>query len=182
MIFITVGTHEQPFDRLVKEVDRLKRENVIREDVFIQTGYSTYKPQACAYREFIRFDEMMHRIEEADIVITHGGTGSIMLVLYHQKIPVVVPRQKKHREHIDDHQVLFCKTMVSKQKILAVYETGELGPTLSGYWQQVQQLHRREDRNEPKKEPGLHAFRADENAALFARRLNEICLDLVRKT
>ena len=41
MIFVTVGTHEQPFNRLVKAVDELKKDGVIVEKVIIQTGYST---------------------------------------------------------------------------------------------------------------------------------------------
>ncbi|HEV1925494.1 TPA: multidrug MFS transporter, partial [Streptococcus pneumoniae] len=36
MIFVTVGTHEQQFDRLIKEVDYLKKENLIQDEVFIQ--------------------------------------------------------------------------------------------------------------------------------------------------
>ena len=35
MIFVTVGTHEQPFNRLVKCVDDLKRDGLIKEDVII---------------------------------------------------------------------------------------------------------------------------------------------------
>ena len=42
MIFVTVGTHEQPFNRLVEKMDSLVAEGVIREPVMIQTGYSTY--------------------------------------------------------------------------------------------------------------------------------------------
>ncbi|HHK7668656.1 TPA: multidrug MFS transporter, partial [Streptococcus pneumoniae] len=34
MIFVTVGTHEQQFDRLIKEVDYLKKENLIQDEVF----------------------------------------------------------------------------------------------------------------------------------------------------
>ena len=45
MIFVTVGTHEQPFDRLVKAIDELKRDQLITDDIFIQTGYSTYSPK-----------------------------------------------------------------------------------------------------------------------------------------
>ena len=44
MIFVTVGTHEQPFNRLVKAIDKLKKDGVITEDVIMQTGYSTYEP------------------------------------------------------------------------------------------------------------------------------------------
>ena len=47
MIFVTVGTHEQPFNRLVKAIDKLKKDGVITEDVIMQTGYSTYEPKYC---------------------------------------------------------------------------------------------------------------------------------------
>ncbi len=178
MIFVTVGTHEQPFDRLVQEIDRLKAEKLIPGEVFIQTGYSSYKPVSCEYNDFIRFDEMMGRMEEADIVVTHGGTGSIMLVLYHGKIPVVVPRQKKYREHIDDHQVLFCKAMAARGKIIAVYETGDLGPALTDYHRWIQSLQRPVNQEDLHPGPGL---RVNPGAAFWARELNEICQRLGRK-
>ena len=47
--FVTVGTHEQQFNRLIKEVDRLKGEGFIQDDVFIQTGYSNYVPKFCKW-------------------------------------------------------------------------------------------------------------------------------------
>ena len=47
MIFVSVGTHEQPFNRLVKAVDDLKKDGVITDEVIIQTGFSTYKPKYC---------------------------------------------------------------------------------------------------------------------------------------
>ena len=48
MIFVTVGTHEQQFNRLIEYVDRLN----LDEDVFIQTGYSTYIPKNCRWNDF----------------------------------------------------------------------------------------------------------------------------------
>jgi UDP-N-acetylglucosamine transferase subunit ALG13 len=173
MIFVTVGTHEQSFDRLVQEIDRLRGNAIIQDDIFVQTGYSTYKPQFCEHKDFIRFDEMMARMTESEIVITHGGTGSIMLVLYHQKIPVVMPRQKKYHEHIDDHQVLFCKAMADKKKIIAAYETDDLGPAIKNYRQLAQQLQKQE------KEGDFQT--ASEKAGIYAQKLNDICLQLVKK-
>ena len=53
MIFVTVGTHEQPFDRLIKCVDELKRDNKIKENVIIQTGYSNYEPNIVNGKNYI---------------------------------------------------------------------------------------------------------------------------------
>ena len=52
MIFVTVGTHEQPFDRLVKYIDELVKVGEIKEEVVIQAGYSTYEPVHCKWRKF----------------------------------------------------------------------------------------------------------------------------------
>ena len=47
MIFVTVGTHEQSFNRLLKKIDELKKDGIIQEDVIMQTGFSTYEPKYC---------------------------------------------------------------------------------------------------------------------------------------
>ena len=57
MIFVTVGTHEQPFNRLIQEVDHLVETGVIKEEVFIQTGYSIYEPKFCQWSRLISFDQ-----------------------------------------------------------------------------------------------------------------------------
>lgn len=176
MIFVTVGTHEQPFDRLIKEIDRLKEKKIIRDEVFIQTGYSNYKPIYCQYKEFIKFNDMMSRMKKAKILITHGGTGSIMLGLYHQKIPIVMPRKKKYLEHIDDHQVLFCRTMESKRKILAVYEIDDLKTTLLNYSTLLQNI-KKEYKENVISEVGELKF--SDKADRFADKLQEICLHLL---
>ena len=173
MIFVTVGTHEQSFDRIVKAIDALKQKNMISQEVFIQTGYSSYRPRYCDHSDFIGFNRMIEQMQAADIVITHGGTGSIMLALYNQKIPVVMPRQKKYNEHIDDHQVHFCKKMESKGKIIAAYEVEDLEPAVSNYSQRVKELQKQGDEQE--------VGHLNERAGRFARELNEICTQLVKK-
>jgi UDP-N-acetylglucosamine transferase subunit ALG13 len=110
MIFVTLGTHGQPFDRLVKKVDQLAEKKSIADEVFIQIGPNyNYVPRFCHYKEFISFQEMESRLKEARIIIAHGGLGSIFQSLINNKVPIIVPRQKKYSEHVDDHQLLFSK-------------------------------------------------------------------------
>ena len=79
MIFVTVGTHEQSFRRLVECVDKLREKGVIKEEVFIQTGYTKdYKPKFCESKDFLEYDEMQECFKKARIIITHSGPGSIM--------------------------------------------------------------------------------------------------------
>jgi len=134
MIFVTVGTHEQAFNRLVEEVDKLKRENVIEDDVFIQTGYSTYEPKYCEWSKFVQFDDMKKYISEARIVITHGGPASFLSVLEYKKAPIVVPRKVKFDEHVNDHQLDFAmKIQNFGYNIIVVDEISDLEKTISDY-------------------------------------------------
>ena len=136
MIFVTVGTHEQPFDRSIREVDRLCMENTITEDVVMQTGYSTCQPHAacCKSEAFFAYDKMQELMRQADIVITHGGPASFIAPLQMGKVPIVVPRQSRYQEHVNDHQLLFCREVDKRQKtILLVEDIGQLGDTMLRY-------------------------------------------------
>lgn len=134
MIFVTVGTHEQPFDRLVKAVDELKKDNVITEDVIIQTGFSTYEPEYCKWSKFIPYQDMIKNVEAARIVITHGGPASFIMPLQIGKTPIVVPRQHQFEEHVNDHQVEFARNVAERMgSIIPVEDIGELEKIITNY-------------------------------------------------
>lgn len=142
MIFVTVGTHEQPFNRLIEEVDRLKGEGAFEDDVIIQRGYSTYDPKYCTCYDLIPYEDMQKYNREARIVITHGGPASFLDVLALGKVPIVVPRQAKFNEHINDHQLEFCRE-VSKRlnNIIIVEDISELGNSIVNYEKIVDSLN-----------------------------------------
>lgn len=133
MIFITVGTHEQGMDRLLIEIDRLIEDGIIEEKVFAQIGYSRYKPKYYEYEEMIGYDDMDSYIKNSEIVITHGGPGSIFHPLQYGKIPIVVPRNPKFNEHVDNHQILFAKRLEKNKKIISVYEIKKLQECILNY-------------------------------------------------
>ena len=54
MIFVTVGTHEQQFNRLIRHIDNLKKSKDIKDEVFIQTGYSDYVPKFCKWKKILK--------------------------------------------------------------------------------------------------------------------------------
>ncbi len=134
MIFVTVGTHEQPFDRLIREVDALKTNRKIEDEVIMQTGFSTYEPEHCKWSKLIPYEEMRKNIEKADIVITHGGPASFMAPLQAGKVPIVVPRQKCYGEHVNDHQLEFCRAVEQRVgNIILVEDVGELYEKITNY-------------------------------------------------
>jgi UDP-N-acetylglucosamine transferase subunit ALG13 len=134
MIFVTVGTHEQQFNRLIEEVDRLKGEGIIDDEVIMQTGYSTYEPKYCEYKKLLAYNKMQKYIEQARIVITHGGPASFIAPLQIGKIPIVVPRQKQYDEHVNDHQLEFCRSVAQRMgNIIVVEEIGKLRENIVNY-------------------------------------------------
>lgn len=134
MIFVTVGTHEQPFNRLIKAIDELKRDGVITEEVIIQSGFSTYEPKYCQWSKLIPYQQMIKNVEDARIVITHGGPASFVMPLQIGKTPIVVPRQKKYDEHVNDHQVEFARNVAERMgTIIPVEDISDLGKIIKNY-------------------------------------------------
>lgn len=134
MIFVTVGTHEQPFNRLIKKVDELVANGSIQEEVIMQTGFSTYKPEHCKWQKMMSFDEMQQNLKNARIVITHGGPSSFIEALQFGKVPIVVPRQEKFHEHVNNHQVDFTKLIAKRMNnIIPVYDIDDLKQTIDNY-------------------------------------------------
>lgn len=134
MIFVTVGTHEQPFNRLVKYMDMMKKYGRISEDIIIQTGFSTYEPQFCEWSKLYPYEKMTELVSEARIVITHGGPSSFIMPLQIGKIPIVVPRQLKYNEHVNNHQVEFSNAVAERQgNIIVVEDIKKLEKTILNY-------------------------------------------------
>ena len=134
MIFVTVGTHEQPFNRLIRYIDKRKEKGLIREEVIIQTGYSTYEPRYCRFSKLFPYSEMCRFVKEARIVITHGGPSSFIMPLQEGKIPIVVPRQKRYGEHVNNHQLEFCRAIEERSgNIIVVEEVRELKRAILRY-------------------------------------------------
>lgn len=105
MIFVTVGSRQYPFDRLFRKLDELVEKGEIPSEVFAQTGTSTYLPKGFPHTDFLTPDEFNSQIAKADLVLTHGASGSIMKALNAGKGVVTVSRLAKYGEHINDHQI-----------------------------------------------------------------------------
>lgn len=132
MIFVTVGTHEQQFNRLVEYMDKWARNH--DEKVIIQTGFSTYVPQNCEWHKILPYCEMKKNVEDARVIITHGGPSSFIAALQIGKIPIVVPRRKDYGEHVNDHQIEFCRQIAERKRtIMLVEDVFELENAIEKY-------------------------------------------------
>jgi len=78
VIFATVGT-TLPFDELVREVDRLRAEEMLEEHVVCQIGNGAYEPRHC---EWFRFKPSIDQLaRNASVVVCHGGTGTVLQMI-----------------------------------------------------------------------------------------------------
>jgi UDP-N-acetylglucosamine transferase subunit ALG13 len=128
MIFVTVGSRNYPFDRLFKKLDALYEEGVLTDSMFAQIGTATYKPKYYEYKKFISQEEFQIKINQADIVVTHGASGSIMKALNARKKVIAVTRLEKYGEHIDDHQIQNNEAFSSNKYVLMTdLELDDLG-------------------------------------------------------
>lgn len=131
MIFVTVGTHERGFKRLIKAVDDLVDLGKIKEKVIVQTGYTDYTPKNCEWFKFTDYDSIVELCKKSSIVISHGGIGSIITPLELGKIVLAVPRLKKFNEHTNDHQLQIVKELEKQKRIIPVYDINDLENALN---------------------------------------------------
>ncbi len=135
MIFVTVGSRNYPFDRLFKKLDELYESGVLTEPMFAQTGTSSYIPKHFACKDFITQEEFLEKVRQADIVVSHGASGSIMKALNEGKKVIAVTRLAKYGEHINDHQIQNNKAFSDNHYVLmADLELKDLGECFQKFY------------------------------------------------
>ena len=125
LIFVTVGTHHQPFQRLLDALGSLPPAELV-----VQFGHGSPPAGARHAARFMGFAEMLEHFRSADAVVTHAGVGSILCARRAGHIPVVVPRQRRYGEHVDDHQVELTRALEERQAVIAVWEVNRLNEAL----------------------------------------------------
>jgi UDP-N-acetylglucosamine transferase subunit ALG13 len=126
MILFTIGTNEQPFDRLVRAAAELETD----EPLFVQYGASRVPHGAGRWVEFLSFAELEAEMRAARVVVCHAGVGSIMLARRCGKCPVVVPRRVGLGEAVDDHQLPLARRLEARGIVRLVEDTADLPAAL----------------------------------------------------
>ena len=126
MIFVTVGTHQQPFERLVRALDALPADQLV-----VQHGPARPPVGVARAAPYMSFAEMLGYFEAAQTVITHAGVGSILCATNAGHVPIVVPRLKRLGEHVDDHQAELIRELDRTGTVLAVWDVERLGRALT---------------------------------------------------
>ena len=128
MILVTVGTHEDPFDRLLHGVEGLPR----GEELIVQHGPSTVRPPGARCHAYLPFEELQAHVRRARVVIAHAGVGSIMGALAAGHRPLVVPRLCRHGEHVDDHQLPLARRLAAAGAVVLVEDAATIPDMVRG--------------------------------------------------
>lgn len=126
MIFLTVGSQKFQFNRLLEAVDKLIEKKKLKDEVYAQIGASDYKPKNYKYVDFMTQEEFESKMDEADMIITHAGTGVIVNAVKKEKKVIALPRLAKYGEHVDNHQIQLINEFKELNFIEPVYDVEKL--------------------------------------------------------
>ena len=123
MIFVALGTHEQPFERALDAVTPL----AIEHELVIQHGHTPPRAGLPArWLGFTGYAEVVDLMRRADAIVCHAGVGTIMTALSFGKHPVVLPRLATHGEHVDDHQLQITRAFGERGIVVPCLTPGEI--------------------------------------------------------
>ncbi|MDR3189825.1 MAG: beta(1,3)galactosyltransferase EpsH [Lactobacillaceae bacterium] len=128
MIFITLGSQKFQFNRLLADVDTVMDQ--MQLDVIVQAGASTYQARNFGVTPFMAPREYQQNVLQADVIITHGGAGTIVNALKLGKRVIAMPRLAQYGEHVDDHQIQIIEAFTNQNLILSATNAKELSQAL----------------------------------------------------
>ena len=130
MILVLLGTQNNDFSRLLKEVEKNIENKIINEEVIAQVGFTKYESDKMETFDEISSEKMEELIERANYIITHAGVGSITDSLRKGKKVIAVPRLQKYGEHVNNHQLDIIQEFNEKGYIIGISDVSELGDAI----------------------------------------------------
>ena len=130
MTLVILGTQDKTFERLLKNVDKQIKKGNLKGEVIVQAGNTEYKSKNMQIFDFIPMEQFDDFIRKADLIITHGGVGSILSAIRNNKKVIAVPRLSKYKEHENDHQLQIIDEFTKKGYILPCRDLNKLDEVL----------------------------------------------------
>jgi len=130
MILVVLGTQDKKFTRLLKAVEREIKKGNIKDRVVVQAGQTDYKSDVMEIFDLMSAPEFDKLMDEADIVITHGGAGTILTAIKKGKKIIAAARLAKYKEHHNDHQKQIIKEFVDQGYLLELKDFAKLDELL----------------------------------------------------
>ena len=126
MIFVTLGTQDKPFNRLLEAIDKEIDKGTIKDKIVVQAGCTKYESSNMEIFDLIPMDDFDKLMSECDLLITHGGVGSIVGGLNKDKKVIAIPRLAQYGEHVNDHQLQIIENFDKAGYIIGCTNLDEL--------------------------------------------------------
>jgi UDP-N-acetylglucosamine transferase subunit ALG13 len=123
MIFVTIGT-QIPFDRFIEAIDEIAA--LMNEKIIVQTFRDRYEPKYVQTVNFLAPDEFKNFINQARLIISHAGMGSILSAMEYEKPIIIFPRLASLGEHRNDHQIATAMKMNELGYVYVAYDKRQL--------------------------------------------------------
>lgn len=170
MISVFVGTQDKPFFRLIDYIIKAKKDGYLKdEEVLIQTGQTKYNFDSSILKnynikifDFKKEEEIEEIIKKSNYIISHSGVGLLMNAIKLGKKVIIVPRLKKYKEHVNDHQIQIAEN----------FEKEEYGIVVKDYTEFINALN------------DINSFKQKEyksNNENFCNKLDKLIIELVNK-
>lgn len=130
MILVLLGTQNNSFHRLLEEIQKNIDDGNIKEKVVVQAGYTKFESKDMTIYNQLPKEQLQELIKEADLIITHGGVGSIISSVTNGKKVIAVPRLQKYKEHVNDHQLDIINSFNESGYIIGIHGVEELKEAL----------------------------------------------------
>ena len=126
MILVLLGTQNNSFHRLLEEIEKNIKDGTIKEEVIVQAGYTKFQSDKMRIIDLISKEQLEQFQDEADLIITHGGVGSIISSVERGKKVIAVPRMHEYGEHVNNHQIEIVKDFNDKGYIIGIEKVEDL--------------------------------------------------------
>lgn len=127
-VIVAVGTDHHPFERLVQWVDAWSAQH---PDVAVLVQRGTSGPtESCDSVELLPHPELCDTFAKAVAVVSHGGPSTVMDARMAGRLPIVMARNPRFNEHVDDHQMRFADHLERHGLALVVDEQEALHKAL----------------------------------------------------
>ena len=147
MILVLLGTQNNSFHRLLEEIQKNIDNGNIQDEVIAQKGYTKFESKNMTLYNQLPVDEIEQLIDKADLVITHGGVGSMITANQKGKKVIAVPRYKMYHEHVNDHQLKTIEMFGKRNYVIATKNVQDLEQALKDVKDFIPVVYEKDERS-----------------------------------
>ena len=130
MILVALGTQDKSFVRILEMVEELLERKIIKEEVYVQAGYTKFESKYMKIFDYLDMSKYERLLQECDVLISHGGVGTIVAAIKDGKKVIGVPRLAIYHEHHNDHQLEIIENFTKQGYILSANNVDELADAI----------------------------------------------------